>query len=410
MTAESLTAPTDSYERLADRFRPVFQRIRDGAVDREQQRRLPFDEVRWLKEAGFGAVRVPREFGGAGAGLSDLFRLLVELGEADSNLPQLLRAHVLFVEEQLGQHPSVASEGWLRLVGDGILFGNAVSERTAHGVGRSNTTLTERDGLLVLNGAKFYSTGSLFADWITVRAERGPGDLIVTRVPATAPGVVQHDDWDGFGQRTTGSGTVEFTNAVVDRDHVIAFEREHTLAPAIAQLVLLAALVGVARNATGDVTEFVRQRQRSYSHASASLPKDDPLVQQVVGEVHSAEFAAEATLAAAVGAVHRAQQALAGEGNAGAEFADAELAVSKAQVTIIDLVLPAVTHLFDVGGSSIVGTGLRLDRHWRNARTLAAHNPVIFKSRAVGDHAINGTKPVFAWITGGTARNSGESV
>lgn len=386
-----------STEDLAARFRPVFERIAEGAVDRERQRRLPHDEVGWLRDAGFGAVRVPRRLGGAGVGLAELFDLLVELGEADSNLPQALRPHVLFVEEQLRQPASAARDEWLRLVAGGVLVGNAISERDPHEVGRLNTRLSARDGRLVLNGTKYYSTGSLFADWLTVRAERAPGELVVARVPADAAGLVQRDDWDGFGQRTTASGTVEFTDVEVDAAHVVPWDRGPGLHTSLAQLVLLASLVGVVRAAARDATEYVQQRRRSYSHASAPLPKDDPLVQRVVGKVHSAAFAAQATLEAAVGSVRLAQE------GAQEDVIAAEDDVTKAQVAIADVVLRATTELFEVGGSSVVSETRRLDRHWRNARTLTVHNPLIYKTRAVGDHAINGALPVFGWTTGAPA-------
>jgi hypothetical protein len=44
--------------------------------------------------------------------------------------------------------------------------------------------------------------------------------------------------------------------------------------------------------------------------------------------------------------------------------------------------------------------GKSLDRHWRNARTVSSHNPVIYKARIVGDWAINGTEPPFVWQIG----------
>jgi alkylation response protein AidB-like acyl-CoA dehydrogenase len=47
--------------------------------------------------------------------------------------------------------------------------------------------------------------------------------------------------------------------------------------------------------------------------------------------------------------------------------------------------------LFDIGGSSAVKQSANLDRHWRNARTLASHNPTPYKARAVGDYLLNGT-------------------
>jgi alkylation response protein AidB-like acyl-CoA dehydrogenase len=47
--------------------------------------------------------------------------------------------------------------------------------------------------------------------------------------------------------------------------------------------------------------------------------------------------------------------------------------------------------LLDVGGASATKQSQNLDRHWRNARTLASHNPGAYKARAIGDHVINGT-------------------
>ncbi|MBW6107874.1 hypothetical protein KZ850_32620, partial [Pseudomonas aeruginosa] len=57
-TAASLSEGAD-YELLAQRFRPIFARIAEGAVERERQRELPHEAIAWLKQAGFGAVRVP---------------------------------------------------------------------------------------------------------------------------------------------------------------------------------------------------------------------------------------------------------------------------------------------------------------------------------------------------------------
>ncbi|GAA4967781.1 acyl-CoA dehydrogenase family protein [Pseudonocardia tropica] len=83
---------------LHARFRPLFDEIAAGAVERELTRRLPDAEVAALRDAGFGAVRLSVEAGGAGASLRQLFALLVELGAADSNVPQALRTHLLFAE------------------------------------------------------------------------------------------------------------------------------------------------------------------------------------------------------------------------------------------------------------------------------------------------------------------------
>ena len=44
-------------------------------------------------------------------------------------------------------------------------------------------------------------------------------------------------------------------------------------------------------------------------------------------------------------------------------------------------------------GASATSTAKGLDRHWRNAQTVATHNPIAFRARALGDYLINGTLP-----------------
>ena len=54
------------YEHVAKKYRPIFEKIAEGALAREQQRTLPFEQIKWLKSAGFGALRVPIQYGGEG--------------------------------------------------------------------------------------------------------------------------------------------------------------------------------------------------------------------------------------------------------------------------------------------------------------------------------------------------------
>ena len=60
----------------------------------------------------------------------------------------------------------------------------------------------------------------------------------------------------------------------------------------------------------------------------------------------------------------------------------------------------AATILFDTLGASGTSRTRDLDRHWRNSRTVASHNPVIYKQRIVGDWSVNGTEPPFVWDIG----------
>ena len=71
----------------------------------------------------------------------------------------------------------------------------------------------------------------------------------------------------------------------------------------------------------------------------------------------------------------------------------ADVEVNQAVSVVTNLVLEATTTLFDALGASAVKGGHGLDRHWRNARTIASHNPRIYRDRTVGDFAVNGTAP-----------------
>jgi len=53
-----------------------------------------------------------------------------------------------------------------------------------------------------------------------------------------------------------------------------------------------------------------------------------------------------------------------------------------------------------------VSAARALDRHWRNARTLSSHNPVIYQERAIGDRILNGTGLLYFWSTGEKPKSS----
>jgi alkylation response protein AidB-like acyl-CoA dehydrogenase len=385
-------------EELTDRFAPVFARIADGAAGREAERRLPFEEVEWLREAGFGRIRVPREYGGLGATLPQFFRQLIELGRADSNLPQLLRGHFGFVETRIFLADPEVRERWLRRVASGVLVGNAQSEQGSNSFWQNATTIDPTpDGAgWRLSGRKFYSTGCLFADWIQTTATLDSEHSANVLVPTSAAGVARIDDWDGFGQRLTGSGTTVFEDVEIHLEDVEIYANGDIAGThlfAFFQLVHLATLAGIGRRAVADAVEYVRGRTRNLANPAIPSPKDDPQVQEVVGRLRSAAFAAAAVTLAAVDAVDLAVRAQA-SGTASPDLYDAaELATYSAQGQVIDLVLGLTNELFEVGGSSAVTDRYRLDRHWRNARTLASHNPVMYRARLLGDHALNGTSP-----------------
>ncbi|MFC0582780.1 acyl-CoA dehydrogenase family protein [Micrococcoides hystricis] len=381
-----------------ERLQPVFDGIAEKAAQRERARALDHDAVETLVAAGYTSLRVPTEYGGAGLSLSEFYPFVVELGAADSNLVQALRAHQLHVEMVLANPDQEYRDRWFRRIAAGEVVGNAVTE--VNGVlGEHTTTVTvQPDGSWLLNGRKYYSTGSLYADWILVTAEVD-GSVRGLAVRADAPGVRQVDDWDGFGQRLSASGTTVFENVVVDPAEVsrpgegLSDHDAPNSLQALAQTVHLAALAGLVTGAEREFVRYVRQRRRTFSHAAAQVPSRDPQVLQVLGEVSAAAYGARAVFESLIRQFERVQaREITGEVTA-AELAALDVATYQAQQVISQQSLWAINHAFSVGGATAVTEPLGLDRYWRNARVLAQHNPVIYRNRIIGDFLVNGTAP-----------------
>lgn len=387
--------PTPRYETLAARFRPLFDLIGASAVERDRERRLPDAEIKALRESGFTAVRAPAEFGGAGATLPELFNLLIELSQADSNVTNAVRAHFGFTEDVINSESPTRRSKWLTRIGEKTLFGNGYSETGDSKVQAFSTILSSKSGGLVLNGRKYYTTGTLFADWINIVAQNADGETVGVVVSRHAPGVDVLDDWDGFGQALTASGTTVFTDVPVDPDDVISATERFKYSNPFYQLFHLATLAGIGRAAATDVARLVKQRKRIFSHGNGDSVAADPQILQIVGKVRSNAYSAGAIVLKVAEALQRAHEAnLSGtEDEKAAAIAIGEIELDQAVTVVTDLVLEATTILFDALGASSIARGLALDRYWRNARTIATHNPRIYRDRIVGDFAVNGTPP-----------------
>ncbi len=396
------SGPSIRYEALAAQFRPVFEGIRQTAVSRDIEHHLPHDEIAALKASGFTTLRIPVAQGGFGVTLPELFNLIIELSEADPNVTNALRAHLGFTEDLLTSTFPKYRTTWIGRIENKEIAGSGFSESGDAKVGTFSTRLSRNGDHWLLNGKKYYTTGSLFADWINLAAADDQGDMISAQVSTRAPGVTILDDWDGFGQSLTASGTVVFTDVALTEEHINPARQRFRYGLAFFQLVHLATLAGIGRAAANDVARLVAERRRIYSHGNAERVSGDPQILQVVGHVRAAAYAAGAITLKAAEAVQRAHEAhFAGDLEAeDAAAALADIEVNQSVTVITDLILDATTRLFDALGASATKRGHGLDRHWRNARTIASHNPRIYRERIVGDFAVNGTRPPNSYRVG----------
>jgi alkylation response protein AidB-like acyl-CoA dehydrogenase len=388
------TPPVVTVAELNARADRILPQIAAGAAQRERDRQLPYEAVAQIAQAGLFTVRIPKRFGGAGGSVKDVIALLIRIASADSNVAQALRPGFGFIEGLLASRAEGAEEErerWFERYRQGAVIGNAGWE-----VGGANGSISARivrDGEhFRASGSKYYSTGSLYADWVSAVALDENDQPVSFILPRDRQGLELLDDFDAMGQRLTASGTTHLHDVQVLASEIrtrTVEEGKRTIVTPFLQVFLAAVQAGIARNALNDAVTFAKDHARPIKHSSATRSVDDPYVELSVGDVSARAFTAEAVVLHAADSIDRAWAA-----DLEAVAVDqAAVDVAQAQYIAAESALKAAELVFDVGGASTTGRAHNLDRHWRNARTVANHNPRHWKAAAVGAWQLKGTPP-----------------
>jgi SfnB family sulfur acquisition oxidoreductase len=392
--SEKTRAPAhriESEEEALSIARELAAEFAGSANERDTDRILPFDELDALAQSGLLAITVPPEYDGIDVSNAVLAEITAILSEADSSIGQIPQNHFYILEALRtdGTEEQKAFFFGRALAGD--RFGNALSERGTKTVGDYETRLSPDGPGFRLNGRKYYSTGVLFAEWIVVFALDPNDKLTMAFVPRGAEGLQIIDDWDSFGQRTTGSGTTVLQNVYVAADAVVrhhrGFERPTTIG-SVGQIMHAGIDLGIARAAFAETLDFVRNHARPWMDSGVERAADDPLTIARIGQLAIRLEAATATVERAGKKVDVAQINGTEE-----SVVEATLAVAAAKVLTTEIALETSNTLFELAGTASTKIGLNLDRHWRNARTHTLHDPVRWKHHVVGNYHLNGIKP-----------------
>jgi SfnB family sulfur acquisition oxidoreductase len=378
--------------------RELAEVAREHAARRDQQRKLPWAEVELFTRSGLGSISVPRAHGGPDvsfATIAEVFRLISATDPALGQIPQ----NQFGILQLLRLTASEAQQAFVfRSVLEGWRIGNAGPERGT----KDTLTLTARitrngDGYRI-SGEKFYSTGALFAHWVAVKALDDDGRQRLAFVRRGSPGLRIVDDWSGFGQRTTASGTVLLDQVPVEAALVIDNWRQRDIPNtqgAVSQLIQAAIDAGIAEAAIEDAIKFVREKSRPWVDANVERASDDLYVIADVGRLKLELHAAQALLRKAAQVLDEVSAAPVDAASA----ARASIAVAEAKVLTTEIALQASEKLFELAGSRATLAEFNLDRHWRNARVHTLHDPVRWKYHAVGAYHLNGTLPArHSWI------------
>ncbi|WP_019926094.1 acyl-CoA dehydrogenase family protein [Nocardia sp. BMG111209] len=389
---ERAAAPTVAGIRAA--AAPILRRLGDTARVREETRDHAFDDVRALGAAGVALTGIPHHDGGAGGSVRAVADLVIAIAQADSSVAQALRSTFLIANQVVDRADLPHRNAVLARLRHGDLFAGTANERSGGASGQTNATARRAGDDWIVDGEKYYSTGGLYASWFSTQARAEDGTLIRFTVPVDRAGLDRLDDFDAIGQRLTASGTTRFTEVRISADEVTGIGEPPPEQPwpgSFAQLYLAAVQAGIAARALDDAVGYVREKARPIKHSSVTRSTEDPYVRETVGRIASRARAARAVVLLAAEALTEVRGL--GGPQARAPRAAAAVQVAEAGVIAAESALAATELLFDVGGGSITDRELGFDRHWRNARTVANHNPRQWKLAVAGAYHLTGEEP-----------------
>lgn len=339
----------------------------------DSQARFPAANIARLHEAGLLALTVAKRYGGGGAGLVDICRVLGILAEGCASTTLIL-AMQLFKQAALaraGLWPeAVQARVSIEAVEHAALINSLRVEPDLGSPTRGGlpATMIRRtsDGGWMLSGHKIFSTGAPGLRWMDVwaRTQDDPARVGHVLVPSDAPGIRILETWDHIGMRATCSHDVVFTDVPVTDDYVamrtLADWRDADPAQAAWNAAGMAAIyTGIARAARDWVADFLRQRvPTALGKPLATLPR----AQEKVGEIQML-LSANARLIASV----------ATETDFGSPPSPNESALIKAMA--IENAIRAVELAASLAGNHAHARANPIERHIRDVRSGRVQAP-----------------------------------
>jgi len=368
---------------LADQFKV-------GAVQRDAERILPFEEIEAYSQSGLWAITVPKEYGGAEVSSYTVAQVIALMSGVDGSIGQIPQNHFYGLEILRNNGTEQQKHKLYAEVLKGARFGNALAEFKTKTAAQRQTAIRKTEQGYVINGEKFYCTGSLFAHRIPTLVVDENEQQFLAFVPRDSAGLTLIDDWSGFGQRTTGSGTVKFDNVPVLEEDVVRFDTAYsrpTISGPFAQLLHASIETGIARAAFEETLNRVRQA-RPWIDSGVDQARDDPLTKFELGRVVADLRASEVLLKQAAYAVDAAKA-----NPTETSVAKASLDVAKARAHSTETALKASSKLIELAGSRGSQREDGLDRFWRNARVHTLHDASRWKYYFIANYLLNGVLP-----------------
>ena len=368
----------------------LSQQFQIGSIQRDQQRRLPYAQIEAFSQSGLWAITVPKQYGGAEVSSYTVAQIIALFSGVDGSIGQIPQNHFYALEVLRNTGTEQQKQKFYAEVLAGARYGNALAEfKTKTSAAKYSVIRTTAHGS-VINGEKFYCTGSLFAQRIPTLVQDDNAREFLVFVAADRPGLQRINDWSGFGQKTTGSGTVKLDNVEVTAEEILPFDevfKQPTLLGPFAQIMHAAIEVGIARAAFEESLVRVKQA-RAWMDANVEHASQDPLTLYELGRVAADVRASELLLKQAATSIDLAKPQPTAE-----NVAKASIDVAKVRAHSAETALKASSKLIELAGSRGSQRSDGLDRFWRNARVHTLHDATRWKYYFIGQYILNGILP-----------------
>ena len=289
-------------------FRQALDTAAQYAADVDRRARYPLEAMGALRQSGALGWAVPRDWGGAGAGLADLSNATFELSRRCASTGMIFAMHqiqVACIARHCGNSPWF--ESYLRhLVPSPRLIASATSEVGVGGdIRRSLAPLSPADDccgprLRFQKRASTISYGAYADDLLTTlrrSPEADPGDQVLVLTHSQDTAFDQSSQWDTLGMRGTCSPAF-VVRAVCSPDQVLAAPfstiAAETMVP-YSHILWSHVWLGLATDAFSRAQKFVREQAREnpgttppsafrLSELSAGMARFRALVQSALDE------------------------------------------------------------------------------------------------------------------------------
>ena len=347
----------------------------------------PFENIEALKAAGYFGAPIPVELGGLGVtSVHDVVVASSRLARGDASVAIGVNMHLTVllaivrrwqVARAAGNERRAAAFGaFLEWVArEGVVLAAAVSERTQD-LTRPTTTAVRTESGWRIDGSKVFCTMSPAATVLYTAVSYANGDGTqrygYAQVPADAPGVIVHDDWDALGMRASGSHSVTFEGVELPESALRGGFPAGDLVPYMdsnltAGLFHASASLGIAEGAFQAVTGALSKR---------GVGLDAPRTQMLAAESAIDLFACRAALSRAAGVIDDRYAASPAREMTGAEITSLFAEVQMAKTFLNEVAARVVDRALALSGGAGYLNGSPLARAYRDVRAGAFMHPL----------------------------------